>query len=384
MEAGSAFPDRGRLRVRFGSLNVHQWGDSSSRYSAPQLVSFLREQNVDVIGLQEVDRSLWNASSPKSDVRIGACHTQLRCSNISALSSATGLGYSLTHVPDFIGNSVLSRWPISSEAKTTLTSRTDHKRALVCATVSPPGCPPFRFGTLHLNHETESCRIAQWEQVQDEIRSAATHGTPLLLVGDFNALTREDYSSSEWQAITDIRSKNHWEAPHTALTAAVAEVGLVDLRTYCGKRSASSTVPAELVAGGAMLSCSGDSGSRAREADASSPGSTSPFPRVYGSVSTCRFGTRIDYAFANSAWLAAYDVCSVSHVPTSASDHSLVLVDAIPRYGVRACATSTTLPVQLLLEDSLNPAAATAGADSDTPHSLPDTYCAEKADMGRR
>ena len=39
--------------------------------------------------------------------------------------------------------------------------------------------------------------------------------------GDFNSLTREDYSEIQWKEITSIRQLNKWEKPKTDLTTKV-------------------------------------------------------------------------------------------------------------------------------------------------------------------
>ena len=39
--------------------------------------------------------------------------------------------------------------------------------------------------------------------------------------GDFNALTRKDYSKKEWEAIANVRKKNNWESPQIDLTKKV-------------------------------------------------------------------------------------------------------------------------------------------------------------------
>ena len=40
--------------------------------------------------------------------------------------------------------------------------------------------------------------------------------------GDFNALTKEDYSESYWNNITEVRKRNCWESPKTELTIKVS------------------------------------------------------------------------------------------------------------------------------------------------------------------
>ena len=40
--------------------------------------------------------------------------------------------------------------------------------------------------------------------------------------GDFNALTREDYTDEKWNHITGVRKQNGWELPKTELTTQVS------------------------------------------------------------------------------------------------------------------------------------------------------------------
>ena len=39
-----------------------------------------------------------------------------------------------------------------------------------------------------------------------------------LWLGDFNALTREDYTQKQWNAIAAERSKSYWEEPRTEVS----------------------------------------------------------------------------------------------------------------------------------------------------------------------
>ena len=38
---------------------------------------------------------------------------------------------------------------------------------------------------------------------------------PQVWTGDFNSLTREDYSEVAWKEITQVRMNNNWELPKT-------------------------------------------------------------------------------------------------------------------------------------------------------------------------
>ena len=53
----------------------------------------------------------------------------------------------------------------------------------------------------------------------DKILPAIENLKPLhIWTGDFNALTKEDYTADEWQNITTIRKQNHWEIPQIDVT----------------------------------------------------------------------------------------------------------------------------------------------------------------------
>ena len=39
--------------------------------------------------------------------------------------------------------------------------------------------------------------------------------------GDFNALTKEDYTAEQWQEVTNVRARNSWELPMTGVTTEV-------------------------------------------------------------------------------------------------------------------------------------------------------------------
>jgi hypothetical protein len=46
--------------------------------------------------------------------------------------------------------------------------------------------------------------------------------SPQIWTGDFNALTRDDYTDEFWQeAVVNVRERNSWETPKTDLTKKV-------------------------------------------------------------------------------------------------------------------------------------------------------------------
>ena len=48
-------------------------------------------------------------------------------------------------------------------------------------------------------------------------------------------------------------------------------------------------------------------------------------------LKTCRYGTRIDYIFANPQLLDVFDVVDVIHDTDTASDHQMVVAKFVPK-----------------------------------------------------
>lgn len=59
---------------------------------------------------------------------------------------------------------------------------------------------------------------------------------PLVIVGDFNALTKSGYTQAEWNEIAKVRRQGNWEAPVFAVTAKmVTEAAMVDCWRAAGR-----------------------------------------------------------------------------------------------------------------------------------------------------
>ena len=46
--------------------------------------------------------------------------------------------------------------------------------------------------------------------------------------GDFNSLTREDYTEAGWEEIARVRRQSSWEPPRTAVAERMRALGFVD------------------------------------------------------------------------------------------------------------------------------------------------------------
>jgi exonuclease III len=71
----------------------------------------------------------------------------------------------------------------------------------------------------HLNNVSESKRLQEWKIIQSFIDITENH----YILGDFNALTKSDYTDNEWLNIASIRKLSNWEIPTNELTLKILE-----------------------------------------------------------------------------------------------------------------------------------------------------------------
>jgi endonuclease/exonuclease/phosphatase family metal-dependent hydrolase len=133
----------------------------------------------------------------------------------------------------------------------------------------------YVFYVTHLNHLDEEQRLQEWNNIMKKI----THQQDYIIMGDFNALKRSDYTDSEWEKIINVRVINKWELPQTRLLELI-EKDHIDLWSVFG----------------------------------------TPKP-------TSRFNTRIDYIIASGN--STYNVKCIDRIETDSSDHHCVYCDLI-------------------------------------------------------
>ncbi len=59
------------------------------------------------------------------------------------------------------------------------------------------------------------------KEVHAKLAKLFESGSPQLWAGDFNALTREDYTREQWEEVARVREQNSWESPRIELTSKV-------------------------------------------------------------------------------------------------------------------------------------------------------------------
>ena len=100
---------------------------------------------------------------------------------------------------------------------------------------------------LHLNAREEIKRLLEIEQIKQQLEEAAVWGEAQIWAGDFNSVTREDYTDTEWAEIEEGRKKLHSkdsrydDEPKVDVVAKMVELGFTDCWIETGRQGPLAT-----------------------------------------------------------------------------------------------------------------------------------------------
>ena len=57
--------------------------------------------------------------------------------------------------------------------------------------------------------------MAELQTMERQLTEVTNAREPQFWTGDFNSLTKEDYSEEIWKNVTEVRKQNQWELPKT-------------------------------------------------------------------------------------------------------------------------------------------------------------------------
>lgn len=141
------------LRVKIQTYNIHHGEGTDGRFDLERLAQIIREADVDLVALQEVDRNTARCGGVDQPAELA------RLTGMNAFFAAAmpynGGGY---------GELVLSRFPIVASYALPLPARPDHEpRVAAVIVVRPPGgTEALAFAGTHLDHTDDPTdRIAQ-------------------------------------------------------------------------------------------------------------------------------------------------------------------------------------------------------------------------------
>merc|ERR1712150_391196 len=307
--------------VKLGSLNVHG-GHSGYKDSFKKLCQLIKDNDLDLIAMQEAP--IVNVRRLQQHLGSGwefifqqnnAVLTRLPLASVYSKDGMMSEGVLYSSSPlKKTGNFrrfcwarvALSGWRDGGKEKVSAESEMDE---IITDVIS-----------IHLDHQHEKMRMLQIQALHETVCLKNTQVEEIIWMGDFNALTREDYSESKWQHIADVRSLNRWEAPVTKVTDWIVnellfvnlwtEAGLLDNIAGSNKRSSNIT-------------------EKNLETNEQKCGEDAKinFMHQVGGISTCRFDTHIDYIYTTPALSKRWSLEQMAHVVAmpDISDHNLVV-----------------------------------------------------------
>lgn len=146
-------------------------------------------------------------------------------------------------------------------------------------------------------------RMLQFSSIKEHI-SKKKWQRPHILVGDFNALYLADYTAEALEEVTRVRLAGHWEAPEETLL-------LHMLETYSDARAVAGPEEEHKIEFHAVHESPGTKFSGAWREWTPTQLDTSDLSRGGPLLSTCRFGTRIDYILLATGAQTAESSCAV-------------------------------------------------------------------------
>eukprot|EP00094_Tigriopus_californicus_P000649 TCALIF_00630-PA protein Name:"Similar to CEP85 Centrosomal protein of 85 kDa (Homo sapiens)" AED:0.09 eAED:0.09 QI:0/0.75/0.55/1/1/1/9/88/730 len=237
--------------LSIGTYNVHMWTDENCQDNLERVQDIIKIHAPDVLCLQE-------STKPEHD------------------QFSRKMEFMYPHSIWQFCTAIFSKFPLEK----TLERFKDHY--VIGKVMVPHLDTPIYITCLHLNHRSEQFRLAQIDHIHKTCETYLKDQNPLIWTGDFNALSRDEYTESHWAELSETRRKNAWESPHVDVTNKIKSLGFHDLWMKAGE----------------------------------------PKP-----VGTCRFGTRIDYVYASPGWMNLFQLVSVDHVDSTASDHRMVMAN---------------------------------------------------------
>ena len=257
------------------TFNVHGWKDEANILNLNRVMETVGKYKPDIICLQEIKNGGQSNLKTFADVR----------------------GYDPNHDCDRVhydfdrkhGIAILSKSPMNK-----MPNPSPSKTGFVMSEVAlSPGFSIYVTG-IHLDHKKEPKRKTEIQEIRDTLNDIIPEDSCQIWLGDFNALTLDDYTEDELKEVARVRAEckpKPWEPPKGELTQKITnEYEFVDTWREDGCRTP---------------------------------------------LKTCRYNTRIDYIFANRQLLEMFDVVEVIHDPDTASDHQMVVTKFVSKLSNR-------------------------------------------------
>lgn len=202
--------------IRLASLNVHFFSDLNNQSNVHRLAQLLKPMSLDALALQET----LHIDQPSSE----------RHSHFKLLSELLQLPHrAFCHTTLGFGNAFLSRFPVTNHANYYAeVVGAKNKRGMLAVQIDHEFFKDNNttLYITHLDQISEEIRSKQLEQFEQHLRKSTDFQ---LVMGDFNALTFEDYSKDYFNThIRDVRQRNSWEGPFNLVSQKMKDNGYID------------------------------------------------------------------------------------------------------------------------------------------------------------
>jgi len=163
-----------------------------------------------IIKVQEAEGSKINRLREKNE------------SQLKELATALNMHYCFGPAADSsFGNALLSRFQIKTNTNILYTLNNEETRAILKVELDHP-----EFSVIcvtHLDYKTETNRMTQLQFFLDQL-----HSEKCVILGDFNSLTKGDYSDSFLEKMANERKNSNWEIPQYQISEIMQKNRFID------------------------------------------------------------------------------------------------------------------------------------------------------------
>ncbi|KAF0977532.1 hypothetical protein FDP41_003524 [Naegleria fowleri] len=186
------------------TFNVHSFKTDDKKDNREMVTKYFIDNSYDIIGLNEAYEKR-NAKTPLTDI----CNT---------LTERFQKPYKYYYVnTSNLGNAIITWLPVKKVKKKYLKRGPGGPRTVIGVQFESSCCIEFAFVT-HLDYIQETMRIQQLAEVMNFMAefmafdlSSQQQAPKYVLMGDFNAMHRSDYTSNFWNFLQEMRDKRKWE-----------------------------------------------------------------------------------------------------------------------------------------------------------------------------
>lgn len=192
--------------MRIVTYNIHGWRAADGAPNLDGVTAVLRTINADIIGLNEVyyPRVVQGDARPALEALASRLEMHVvfgPCLRWPAEEDMPARAY---------GNALLSRWPIIASSAHHLTPKEEDKervlddkeqRGLLEGRILLPGQRTLTVYVTHLDHTDEKARSVQLRVARTWL--TRDRARPHIVMGDFNAVSRWDWSEDRLAALRD-------------------------------------------------------------------------------------------------------------------------------------------------------------------------------------